>query len=57
MQAELKMAMLILQKNVPVAFCYEFTASDAGMFPDSAIARKYSSGKTKTTQLIKGKFI
>ncbi|XDV11443.1 hypothetical protein PO909_000382 [Leuciscus waleckii] len=47
------MAMLVAQKNFPFAFCDDFTASVAGMFPDSAIARKYSSGKTKTTQLIK----
>ncbi|KAF0032222.1 hypothetical protein F2P81_014512 [Scophthalmus maximus] len=54
MQAELKMAMLVAQKNVPFAFCDDFTASVAGMFPDSAIARKYSSGRTKTPHLIKG---
>lgn len=43
-RAEVKMAMLCA-KNKCVA----------DMFPDSAIARKYSTGKTKATQIIKDK--
>ena len=54
---ELKMAVQITKKNIPFSFCDNFSASVAGMFPDSTIARKYSSGRTKTTQLFKGNFI
>ena len=53
--AEVKMARLCAKNNVPFSFCDDFNNSVADMFPDSAIARKYSAGKTKATQLIKGK--
>ncbi|XP_013858856.1 uncharacterized protein LOC106514241 [Austrofundulus limnaeus] len=52
--AEVKMAMLCAKNNVAFAFCDDFNKCVAEMFPDSAIARKYSAGKTKATQLIKG---
>ncbi|XP_034536243.1 uncharacterized protein LOC117810492 [Notolabrus celidotus] len=52
--AEVKMAMLCAKNNVAFSFCDDFNKCVAEMFPDSAIARKYSAGKTKATQLIKG---
>ena len=55
LQAELKMAMLVAKNNLSFSFCDEYSATVATMFPDSAIAKKYSSGRTKTTQLLKGK--
>lgn len=54
-KAELKMAMLVAKNNISFAFSDEFNKSVADMFPDSKIAKKYSAGKTKTTQLVKGK--
>ncbi len=53
--AEVKMAMLCAKNNIPFSFHDDFNKCVADMFPDSAIARKYSTGKTKATQLIKGK--
>lgn len=54
-KAELKMSMLIAKNNIPFSFSDDFNKSVSDMFPDSAIARKYSAGKTKTTQLVKGR--
>uniref|UniRef100_A0A1A8NSA0 Connexin 27.5 n=1 Tax=Nothobranchius rachovii TaxID=451742 RepID=A0A1A8NSA0_9TELE len=53
--AEVKMAMLCAKNNVSFTFCDDFNKCVAEMFPDSAIARKYSAGKTKSMQLIKEK--
>uniref|UniRef100_A0A8C6LN13 Uncharacterized LOC107389530 n=1 Tax=Nothobranchius furzeri TaxID=105023 RepID=A0A8C6LN13_NOTFU len=55
--AEVKMAMLCAKNNVSFTFCDDFNKCVAEMFPDSAIARKYSAGKTKSTQLIKGAIV
>ncbi|XP_033028453.1 uncharacterized protein LOC117060345 [Lacerta agilis] len=52
--AEATMAMLCAKNNVSFTFCDDFNKCVARMFPDSAIARKYSAGETKTTQIIKG---
>ncbi|XP_059397935.1 uncharacterized protein LOC132130252 [Carassius carassius] len=52
--AEVKMAMLCAKNNIPFTFHDDFNKCVADMFPDSAIARKYSTGKTKATQIIKG---
>ncbi|KAF7200794.1 transcript variant X1 [Nothobranchius furzeri] len=54
MNAEVKMAMLCARNNASITFCDDFHKCVAEMFPDSAIARKHSAGKTKSTQLIKG---
>ena len=40
-KAEVKMAMRVAKKNISLALCEQ---SAVGMFPGSAIARKYSSG-------------
>ncbi|XP_060124937.1 uncharacterized protein LOC118080162 isoform X1 [Zootoca vivipara] len=53
-KAEVKMAMLCAKNNISFTFCDDFNKCVADIFPDSAIARKYSAGKTKTTQIIKG---
>lgn len=54
-KAEMQMAMLVAKNNIPIAFCDEFSKSVADTFPDSVIARKNASGRTKTTQLVKTK--
>lgn len=51
-KAECKMAMLIAKNNWPMAFSDDFSKSVAAMFPDSDITKKYSSGRTKTTQIL-----
>lgn len=48
-KAELKMAMLCVKNNIPFSFVDNFNCSVADMFPDSAIALKYSAGETKAT--------
>ncbi|KAJ7991274.1 hypothetical protein DPEC_G00295630 [Dallia pectoralis] len=53
-RAEVKMAMLCAKNNIPFSFHDDFNKCVADMFPDSAIAQKYSTGKTKATQIIKG---
>lgn len=55
LKAEVKMSMLIAKNNVAFSFLDDFNRSVADMFPDSAIAKKYTLGKTKATQIIKGK--
>ncbi|XP_060125518.1 uncharacterized protein LOC118081198 [Zootoca vivipara] len=52
--AEVKMAMLCAKNNVPFTFCDDYNKYVADMFPDSAIAQRYSAGRTKTAQIIKG---
>ncbi|MEQ2282334.1 hypothetical protein AMECASPLE_039478 [Ameca splendens] len=47
--------MLCAKNNVAFNFCDDFNKCVAEMFPDSAIARKFSAGKTKATQLTKAK--
>ncbi|XP_033009965.1 uncharacterized protein LOC117049419 [Lacerta agilis] len=54
LNAEVKMAMLCAKNNISFTFCDDFNKCVADMFPDSAIARKYSAGKTKTMQIIEG---
>ncbi|KAG1937904.1 hypothetical protein F2P79_017924, partial [Pimephales promelas] len=48
------MAMLCGKNNNPFSFHDDFNKCVADIFPDSAVARKYSTGKTKATQIIKG---
>ncbi|XP_061838153.1 zinc finger protein 862-like isoform X1 [Nerophis lumbriciformis] len=52
--AETKMAMLIAASNIPFSFADVFNKSVKDMFPDSEIARQYSNGRTKATQIVKG---
>lgn len=53
--AEVKMAMLIAKKNISMSFFDAYNKCVGGMFPDSAIAKNFAMGKTKATQIIKGK--
>ncbi|XP_034965228.1 uncharacterized protein LOC118082233 isoform X2 [Zootoca vivipara] len=52
--AKVKMAMLCAKNNISFTFCDDFNKCVADMFPDSAIARKYSAGETETMQIVKG---
>ncbi|XP_061907022.1 protein FAM151B isoform X3 [Entelurus aequoreus] len=40
--------------NIPFSFADVFNKSVKDMFPDSEIARQYSNGRTKATQIVKG---
>lgn len=57
MRYEVKMAMLIAKKNVSLSFLDDFNKCVNGLFLDSAIAKKFAMGKTKATQIIKGKHV
>lgn len=48
------MAMAIVNSNLPFASAETFNGLFKSIFPDSAIAKEYSSGKTKTTCIING---
>ncbi|KAJ8333719.1 hypothetical protein SKAU_G00410380 [Synaphobranchus kaupii] len=48
------MAMLVAKQNVPFSFNDDFNKSVKDMFPDSNIAKQYSCGRTKATQIVKG---
>uniref|UniRef100_H3A7F3 HAT C-terminal dimerisation domain-containing protein n=1 Tax=Latimeria chalumnae TaxID=7897 RepID=H3A7F3_LATCH len=53
-KAETMFANFVAQHNLPFAIADHFTKMVPIMFPDSSIAKKYASRKTKTTQLVKG---
>ena len=53
--AEAKFAMFVVKNNLPFSICVEFLKIVSDMFPDSELAKKYAAGKTKTSQIIKGK--
>ena len=50
MRAEVKVATLLVQHNVPLALADELTPLFRGVFPDSQIAKNYSSKRTKTVR-------
>ena len=50
MRAEVKVATLLVQHNVPLALADELTPLFCGVFPDSQIAKNYSSKRTKTVR-------
>ncbi|KAJ4927154.1 hypothetical protein JOQ06_014890 [Pogonophryne albipinna] len=52
--AEVKMSMLVTKQNIPFTFTDEINKSLKDMFPDSEIAKQYSCGRTKATQIVKG---
>ncbi|KAJ4946593.1 hypothetical protein JOQ06_024257 [Pogonophryne albipinna] len=52
--AEVKMSMLVAKQNIPFTFTDEINKSLKDMFPDSEIAKQYSCGRTKATQIVKG---
>ncbi|KAK1902453.1 THAP domain containing protein 7 [Dissostichus eleginoides] len=51
-RAEVKVAMTMLQHNIPLAFSDHLSPLFKECFPDSKIAQKYSSARTKTTAII-----
>ena len=52
-RAEATMAQLIAEMNLPLSAADTFTKAVKVMFPDSKIAQKYQSGRSKTTSIIK----
>ena len=51
--AEVYFATFIAELNLPFAASDHFSKLCKVMFPDSEIAKKFSSGRTKTTALVK----
>ncbi|KAF3840395.1 hypothetical protein F7725_019112 [Dissostichus mawsoni] len=51
-RAEVKVAMTMVQHNIPLAFSDHLSPLFKECFPDSKIAQKYSSARTKTTAII-----
>lgn len=53
-RAEVKVATMLVQNNIPLALADELTPLFHDAFPDSEIARNYSSRRTKTACIING---
>ena len=53
-RAEVKVCTTLVKHNIPLAFADHLTPLFHEIFPDSDIAKAYSSGKTKTTCIING---
>lgn len=53
-KAEVKMAMAIVKHNAPFQMADTISPIIRECFKDSKIAQSYSSGRTKTTQIING---
>ena len=51
-RAEVKVASMLVKHNIPIALAYEITPLLRDIFPDSEIARNYSSRRTKTACMI-----
>ena len=54
MRAEVKVATMLVQHNIPLAVADELTPLFHDIFPDSEIAKNYSSRRTKTACIING---
>ena len=54
MRAEVKVATMLVQNNVPLALADELTLLFRDIFSDSEIARRYASRQTKTACIING---
>ena len=52
--AEVKVAMMLVQHNIPFAFADELTPLFQDIFSDSEIAKNFSSRRTKTACMING---
>lgn len=48
------MAMALVGSNLPFAAADTFNSLFKSIFPDSEIAKEYSSGRTKTTCIVNG---
>lgn len=53
-RAEVKMANLLVQHNIPIAVADHLGPMMKDIFPDSSIAQGYASARTKTTCIING---
>ena len=53
-RAEVKIAELMAENNIPLAFSNHLHRMLPKLFPDSKIAQKYSAAATKTTCMING---
>ncbi|XP_041470149.1 uncharacterized protein LOC121419757 [Lytechinus variegatus] len=53
-RAEVKVATMLVQNNIPLALADELTPLLADIFPDSQIANKYAARRTKTACIING---
>ncbi|CAB4028807.1 Hypothetical predicted protein [Paramuricea clavata] len=54
MRAEVKVATMLVQHNIPLAVADELTPPFQDIFSDSEIAKNYSSRRTKTACIING---
>lgn len=54
MRAEVKVAHMLVQNNIPFTLADELTPMFQDIFPDSEIARNFSSRRMKTTCIING---
>ena len=52
---ETKFAMYAAKNDEPFSICDGFSKIVSNMSPDSKLTKKYGAGKTKTTQITKGK--
>ena len=55
-RSEVLFAEFVCKNNLPFTIGDSFTRIVGQMFPDSHIAKKFASGKTKTTQVVKGMY-
>ena len=53
-RAEVKVANMLVQHNIPFSVADELTPLFQDIFPDSEIAKHYSSRRTKTACMING---
>ena len=53
-RAEVKIAVLMAENNIPLTFSNHLSRVLLKLFPDSKIAQKYSAAATKTTCMING---
>ena len=53
-RAEVKIAVLMAENNIPLAFSNHLSRMLPKLFPDSKIAQKYSAAATKITCMING---
>ncbi|XP_063053561.1 zinc finger BED domain-containing protein 5-like [Engraulis encrasicolus] len=53
-RAEIKVAVVMVNHNIPLAFADHLSPLFKECFPDSKIARKYASARTKTAAIING---
>lgn len=53
-KAEAFFTAFVAKHNIPFSAANHFSKLTSAMFPDSQVARKYSSARTKTTMMLRG---